>query len=141
MLRPIAVSLSVAALLLAAEAAAQPPVSRWSGPWDLMAFEVKSWGRPVTSWRLLADGSGRWFAAGEHGYRQVEAILSRLPEPIPDYDGCSNRMTDLPYGRGHCGRHVGTRGPGTPDGGARNRLADTLMGAFRLAQAVASSRQ
>lgn len=53
----------------------------------MIAFEVKSWGRPVKSWTLLADG-----------YRQVETVLSRLPDPIPDYADCANRMTDLPYG-------------------------------------------
>ncbi len=114
----MAVSLALAVLLLGANGAAQPSSSPWSGPWDMVAFEVKSWGRPVTSWTLLADGSGSWteavrdegappdgyrlvwheFAAGADGYRQVEAILSRLPESIPDYDDCANRMTDLPYG-------------------------------------------
>lgn len=115
----IPVSLTIAALLLGAEGTAQPPTSRsWSGPWDMVSFEVKSWGHPVTSWTLLADGSGSWteavredgaqpddyrlvwheVAAGEDGYRQVERVLSRLPDPVPDYDDCTNRMTDQPYG-------------------------------------------
>lgn len=118
MLRKIAVSLAIPALLLSAGGAAQPPLTRWSGPWDMIAFEVLSWGHPVTSWRLLADGSGSWMeavgedgasrgdhhlvwhevAAGEDGYRQVQEALSRLPDEIPDYDECSDRMTDLPYG-------------------------------------------
>lgn len=118
MLREFAVSLALAGVLLGADSAAQPSAGRWSGPWDLIAFEVRSWGEPVTSWRLLADGSGSWteavrddgaplgdhrlvwheFAAGADGYRQVEAILTHLPDPIPDYAGCANRMTDLPYG-------------------------------------------
>ena len=106
------------AVLLGAGGTVQARTSQWSGPWDLIAFEVKSWGQPVTSWRLLADGSGSWteavrdvgaalgeyrlvwheFAAGEDGYGQVETILSRLPDPIPDYDDCTDRMSDLPYG-------------------------------------------
>jgi hypothetical protein len=118
MLREFAILLGLAGVLLGADSAAQPSTGRWSGPWDLIAFEVKSWGQPVTSWRLLADGSGSWteairdegtplgdyrlvwheFAAGADGYQQVESILSRLPEPIPDYADCANRMTDLPYG-------------------------------------------
>lgn len=85
----------------------------------MVAFEVSSWGRPVTSWRVLADGSGSWtetvtregappgeydlvwheFAAGEKGYREVVTILSRLPDPAPDYDHCANSMTDQPYGK------------------------------------------
>lgn len=118
MLRRITASLALAALLFGVDGTAQPASMRWSGPWDLITFEVKSWGQPVTSWRLLADGSGSWteavrddgaplgeyrlvwheFAAGDDGYRQVETILSRLPDPIPDYDDCTNRMSDLPYG-------------------------------------------
>lgn len=118
MLRQIAASLAIAGLLPGAEGTAQPLVARWSGPWDMVAFEVLSWGHPVTSWRLLSDGSGSWteaehedgappgdyrlvwheFTAGEDGYRQVEAVLSRLPDQVPDYDDCTNRMTDLPYG-------------------------------------------
>jgi len=118
MLRECAVSLALAGVLLGADGAAHTAESRWSGPWDLIAFEVKSWGQPVTSWRLLADGSGSWtetvhddgappggyrlvwheFAAGANGYQQVESILSRLPDPVPDYADCANRMTDLPYG-------------------------------------------
>lgn len=84
----------------------------------MITFEVKSWGRPVTFWTLLADGSGSWteavtpegaptdeyvlvwheFAAGDDGYAQVTNILSRLPDPAPAYDDCANPMTDLPYG-------------------------------------------
>lgn len=118
LLRLTAASIAFAALVLGADANSQAPTTRWSGPWDLVALEVKSWGQPVTSWRLLADGSGSWtetvrddgalfgdyrlvwheFAAGEDGYRNIETILSRLPETIPDYGACSTRMTDLPYG-------------------------------------------
>ena len=118
MLRSIAVAFALAALLIGRDGTAQPASTQWSGPWDLIAFEVKSWGRPVTSWRLLSDGSGSWteavrdegaplhdytlvwheFAAGADGHRQVETLLSRLPDTIPDYADCANRMTDLPYG-------------------------------------------
>jgi hypothetical protein len=109
-----------ALVILAGEPAraAEPAVCRMSGPWDMIAFEVKSWGRPVTSWRLLPNGSGSWtetvakagasFAdydlvwheldAGQEGYRQVEETLSRLPVPAPDPSGCASFMTDLPYG-------------------------------------------
>lgn len=109
---------AMASVLPSAEGAAQALVARWSGPWDMVAFEVHSWGNAVTSWRLLPDGSGSWteavreedappgdyrlvwheFMAGEDGYRQVEAVLSRLPAQAPDYDDCRNRMSDLPYG-------------------------------------------
>jgi hypothetical protein len=38
----------------------EPVVGRLSGRWDMIAFKVKSWGRPISSWRLLPDGSGSW---------------------------------------------------------------------------------
>lgn len=86
--------------------------------WDMIAFEVKSWGRPVSSWRLLRNGSGSWteiveergeraprysavwhtVEAGEHGFGRVAAELSRLQTPAPDSRDCSNFMPDLPYG-------------------------------------------
>ena len=84
-------ALAVGALLVpGAGGTAQPSNSLWSGPWEVILFEVRSSGRPVTSWRLLADG--------EDGYRWVEKLLSRLPDSAPDYDDCRDRLTDLPYG-------------------------------------------
>lgn len=105
--------LTVGAVLLGAVCEARPAVH-----WDMISLEVKSWGRPVSSWRLLADGSGSWtetvasdgsprneytlvwheFRAGPEGYGQVEAIVSQIPDPAPDYDDCKNLITDLPYG-------------------------------------------
>ena len=38
-----------------------------AGPWDMIAFEVRSWGRPVTSWRLLRSGSGSWTVINTSG--------------------------------------------------------------------------
>jgi hypothetical protein len=89
-----------------------------AGPWDMISFEVKSWGRPVTSWRLLSDGSGSWtetvaergpqaprysavwheFDAGEEGFGRVVRELSRLPVPAPNSGACADYITDLPYG-------------------------------------------
>jgi hypothetical protein len=89
-----------------------------TGPWDMIAFEVRSWGRPVTSWRLLRSGSGSWteivegrgagaprtvavwheVEAGEHGFDRVAAELARLPVPAPDSAVCTDRISDLPYG-------------------------------------------
>jgi hypothetical protein len=97
-----------------AGATVQPTV----GPWDLIAFEVKSWGRPVTSWRLLPGGSGSWtevveargaqaarysavwheVESGASGFARVVDILSRLPQPAPDSAACTDFMPDLPYG-------------------------------------------
>jgi hypothetical protein len=89
-----------------------------SGPWNMIAFEVKSWGRPVTAWRLLPDGSGSWtetveerdgqagrysavwheVEAGESGFARVAAELAHLPMPAPDSGTCADYITDLPYG-------------------------------------------
>lgn len=90
------------------------------GPdWDFVAFEVKSWGAPVTSWRMTPDGGGSWTEAlREDGtpfnqppslawhtiepaaanYSALEAILRKLPQVAPDYEDCENRMTDAAYG-------------------------------------------
>lgn len=89
-----------------------------AGPWDMIAFEVKSWGRALSSWRLLRSGAGSWTEtveergerstrysavwhevdAGEPGFARVVAELARLTLPAPDPALCSQRMTDLPYG-------------------------------------------
>lgn len=89
-----------------------------AGPWDFIAMEVKSWGRPVTSWRLLPNGSGSWtevveargegppglnavwheVEVGEAGFGRVVAALSRMPLPAPDPARCADFMPDLPYG-------------------------------------------
>ncbi|MBX7496712.1 hypothetical protein K3172_12675 [Qipengyuania sp. 6B39] len=91
-----------------------------AGPeWDFVAFEVKSWGAPVTSWRMLPDGSGSWteavrtegeppttppalawhdIEAAPANYAALESILRRLPHPAPNYEDCDNFMNDAPYG-------------------------------------------
>ncbi|MCB2079573.1 MAG: hypothetical protein KDE55_17985 [Novosphingobium sp.] len=86
--------------------------------WDMVSFEVKSWGRPVHSWRILPTGGGSWTEAvpeeqtpfgkyklvwhevevGEEGYAKLVEILQALPDPAPDYQDCANAMSDMPYG-------------------------------------------
>ena len=106
------IALLGSALPLAAEN--KPPE-----PWDFVQFEVKSWGAPISSWRILPDGGGSWTeAVPEDGqpptvpaaqawheiepdpanYAALEAILARLPDPAPDSGDCTNFMTDAPYG-------------------------------------------
>lgn len=95
-------------------APAPPP-----GPdWDMIAFEVKSWGEPVSSWRLLSNGGGSWTESvkkegarlGDYtlvwheiepkiaNYIAIESILRNLPTPAPDSNDCTNFMPDLAYG-------------------------------------------
>lgn len=88
------------------------------GPnWDLIAFETKSWGAPLSSWRVGKEGSGSWVEAVQEGndprqtilvnheidgdvgnYIALERIFSGLPVPAPDPDDCNNFMPDMPYG-------------------------------------------
>ncbi|MCB2048595.1 MAG: hypothetical protein KDE32_10250 [Novosphingobium sp.] len=115
-----------AALLLAmsvgaaaSPALAHPARQSTESDWDMMAFEMKSWGEPVTSWRIMADGQGSWtetvretpdapmgeyslawheVTAGKGGFARLSAILSGLPDPAPAYRGCKSAITDQPYG-------------------------------------------
>lgn len=84
----------------------------------MIAFEVKSWGTPVSSWRLLSNGGGSWTETiretnakfGEYtlawheiepnvqNYIAIERILRGLPQPAPDSQDCENFMTDMAYG-------------------------------------------
>jgi len=84
--------------------------------WVYMAFEMKSWGAPVSSWRIGKDGSGVWVEAVKDGtpgdyaliyhdigpgaehYFALSRLMGKLPDPAPDSDECSNFMTDMPYG-------------------------------------------
>lgn len=82
----------------------------------MVAFEVKSWGAPVSSWRITLQGGGSWtdvvheegaplheYAAVWHeiepqaeNYIKLEALLSKLPSVAPDSDDCQNFMNDMP---------------------------------------------
>ena len=104
---------SAAVAPLAAEDDAPPPPR-----WDFIAFEVKSWGEPVSSWRIKSLGGGSWtetrkaptdplgsytlvwheIADDIQRYIALERVLARLPTVVPDYANCTNRMSDLPYG-------------------------------------------
>lgn len=115
----------VAAAIFAAPACAvqpeqpAPPAPPPPPDWDMVSLEVKSWGAPVTSWRILSNGAGSWTEAvvpeGEHpthphdqawheleadpaSYIALENVLRKLPDPAPDPDECENFMTDAPYG-------------------------------------------
>lgn len=86
--------------------------------WNFIAFETKSWGEPLSSWRLLNNGGGSWTEAVKakgqslgsyllvwheiepnvQNYIAIERILRGLPHPAPDFNRCANRMSDMPYG-------------------------------------------
>ncbi len=96
--------------------------------WDMIAFETKFWGRPMTSWQLVPTGGGSWVQSkpdevsaagpdtlvfheievGEDGYRRIAEIFSHLPATAPDSSTCTNFMTDQPYGTARFSRGATT---------------------------------
>lgn len=112
------------ALLLAAcsgsgaDAPDRPPVPERIVPWDSLAFTNSSWGRPVNSWQVNADGTGYWaetkgsngkpfgpytvayhdLAVGEDGVRKLALLMGDIADPAPTA-GCREYATDMNYGR------------------------------------------
>lgn len=92
--------------------------SALAGPWDRIVFERNSWGVPQGAWRLLPDGTGSWTETEREAgapldsyqlvrhelgidpaaYARLRAIIESLPFPPPAYAGCTDFMTDQPYG-------------------------------------------
>ena len=113
-----ALALGAAAIASAAAQAPEPAAAPPPPDWDMVSFEVKSWGAPIGSWRILSNGGGSWTetvrkegaAYGDYqlawheiepdaaNYVALERILRKLPEPAPDSQSCDNFMTDAPYG-------------------------------------------
>ncbi|MFZ9395267.1 MAG: hypothetical protein ACO25F_04290 [Erythrobacter sp.] len=120
------IALGIASLLIGASGLIAPVAVSAEGSsgealaadWDMVAFDVKSWGAPITSWRILSNGGGSWTeTVREKGtafadyklawheidptaanYTVLESILRQLPQPAPDAQACENFMTDAPYG-------------------------------------------
>lgn len=94
-----------------------PEAANPSG-WDTVAFESKSWGRPIRSWTISSSGQGSWTKASEmengelarydlewrevdagaEGAAKLSALLSQVPVPAPDSSKCTDFMTDSVYG-------------------------------------------
>ena len=111
-----------AALLAAGCAAATasgpvPATTAATPAWDSASFTMSSWGQPVTSWTVNADGSGTWSRSTPQGGNFMDrttttralpadaaaatalaATLARLPATAPSGDDCKERITDQPYG-------------------------------------------
>lgn len=119
MIRKPALLLISAMLLASAPATGGEPAPQLPLPdWDMVAFEAKSWGAPISSWRILSNGDGSWTetvreqGAAYSNYRLawheiepaaanyivLQRILRQLPDPAPDSQACENFMTDAPYG-------------------------------------------
>jgi len=119
-------SLSQAALIAAffwgAIAAASPPDETTqpvaTDEWDMIAFEAKIWGEPVSSWQIDKNGVSVWIEVrkepnaplGQYKlayhlikteaqqYAELVQILEQLPDPAPDHNTCRGRIPDMAYG-------------------------------------------
>lgn len=100
--------------LTAQETAPPPPPPDY----EEVVFEAKVRGQPVAAWSIFVDGSGVWSEFRQEDgapvsqytrtYREIEPaianyiglekILRQLPEDVPDYDKCEQRVTDAAYG-------------------------------------------
>jgi hypothetical protein len=89
-----------------------------AAPVAAVAFRISSWGRPIDSWEVRADGSAshvamvsdegapfttyrlehREFTITPEDYARVVALAGELPQPRPSRDECEERVTDMPYG-------------------------------------------
>lgn len=95
-----------------------PPASQHSVPPEAISFEVKSWGAPIHSWSVAADGSAtsivrqsetgsprppytlehRRFVLSPETASRLRALAGELPLPAPSDDHCHQRVTDAAYG-------------------------------------------
>ncbi len=108
-----------AVLALSAPVAAAHEAEEMRPPvWDMIAFEVKSWGNTVHRWQFTPEYGGVWIEnvaadgmptgpasyafhpldADGARYAMLEAIALKLPDPAPESDRCENFVTDMPYG-------------------------------------------
>ena len=117
-MKPLVLIAAALTFAVPASAGTKDPGFPLAGPWDSVAFELKSWGTPVVSWSLSSSGAGLltdtvtpegagfgrydlvWHQlnVGAEDYAQLATILRRLPFPAPAYDACEERATDFPYG-------------------------------------------
>ena len=94
-----------------------PAGSPVSAP-DGFAFEVKSWGAPVHSWTVRADGAAtsivrvsdrggpfppyalehRRFALSTDATARLRSLAATIARPVPTDNGCEKRITDAAYG-------------------------------------------
>ena len=110
-------ALALFAVLIAAGCAA-PDADAQSSPgrFEAIAFEINSWGQPIGSWEVRADGTGRHakrlsegsprsasyrlehreFTVGAGEFARLAEMASELPRLA--IAGCQLRATDLPYG-------------------------------------------
>jgi hypothetical protein len=89
-----------------------------SPPPERIALVLKSWGAPVHSWTVEADGTGtsvtrvspsgspwppyalehRRFVLPAASLARLQALVSAIPNPVPSDADCKDRITDAMYG-------------------------------------------
>lgn len=112
-MRPILISACALLAASCATAGATPPDGT-----EAIAFERKSWGKPINAWQVGADGEGRYtfsrkapsgkfrdydlvtkrISVGPQGYAELERILRPAEAAAGSELPCERRITDLPYG-------------------------------------------
>jgi hypothetical protein len=111
-MRGVAAALILLAGCTAAPSPAAPQASGQSLPADSISFEISSWGSPMESFRIAADGSGEYskapefrapvqtrrFNAGPEGFARIRAALADIEHFTTHAPACGNRATDFPYG-------------------------------------------
>lgn len=113
MKRRFALLLAPALLAGCATTAPQAEAPAWSS----VSFTMSSWGQPLTSWTVQADGSGTWsvsepiegnflnrdtttaaLPADAAAAAALAERIAALPATPPTGDGCRERITDQVYG-------------------------------------------
>ena len=120
-------------------------------PDDSISFEISSWGSPMESFRIAADGTGEYskapefrapvqtrrFNAGPAGFARIRAALAGIEHFTTRAPACGNRATDFPYGgvtwhngaaRANVGFDVGCQGE------EMQRVVNAAHAAARLAE-------
>lgn len=116
-------------------------------PIAAVAFRISSWGRPIDSWEVHADGSAshvtmvseegapfqtyrlehREFTIAPADFARLAALAGALPQPRPSRDDCEQRATDMPYGAVELERG-GAREQITFDVGCRDTRYQAFVG-------------
>jgi len=108
----------LASALLAACTTGEAGARGEAPAYESIAFEIKSWGRPIDSWEVHSDGTAshiklvqdegapfttyrlehRAFTVAAADYARLAAIAADIPRPAPTQDKCELFATDMPYG-------------------------------------------
>ncbi len=150
----LACALALSSGTASARKEAPPPQSDW----DMIAFEMKSWGITQSRWQYSREYGRVWiaFAAKPDApqptqtlsfhtlepdnkrYAALAQLVSQVPVPAPDPATCKNMMTDQPYGTIRM-----TRGATTTEiawnAGCQDKDYLALLGTLREADALVAA--